>query len=424
MIVRQAYRFELHPNNVQRTALKKHVGAARFAYNWALERIKGSLEARTRDGGVKVPTAADLHREWNSWKRGHAPWWIEVSKCAPQEAFRDLCSGLRNFLDSRSGKRKGKRIGFPTFRKRGDKDRCRFSTGAISVRDPRNVQLPRLGVLRTKEPTDKLLSKIVHGSARITSATVSREADRWFVSFACEVRRADPEPISGPVVGVDLGLESFAVLSDGTRIEAPRPLERDLSRLRRLTRAHSRKQRGSNNRRKSALKLARCHRRIRNRRLDFLHKVTTHLARTKSVVVIEDLGVQNMIRNHHLARHIADAGWGKFHRMLAYKTTWYGSTVVVADRFYPSSKTCSGCGAIKGDLALSQRVYRCERCGLVIDRDLNAALNLVRYRSVAVSATETQNACGAGRFMASGQVPRSETGTEQPKVDLSLGALV
>ena len=176
-------------------------------------------------------------------------------------------------------------------------------------------------------------------------------------------------------------------------MEAPKPLARNLRRLRRRSRAHSRKQKGSANRRKSALALARLHRRIRNQRLDFLHKLTTRLAKTKSAIVVEDLSVAGMIRNRRLARSIADAGWSEFRRMLAYKTTWYGSRLVVGPRFHPSSKTCSVCGFVKPSLSLVERVFRCEACGLTLNRDLNAALNLERL--VDGSSPETENACGA-----------------------------
>lgn len=413
---RQAYRFELDPNNAQRTALAKHAGAARFAYNWGLQEIKGILEARARGSDQKVPTAFDLGKQWNEWKREHVAWWVEVSKCAPQEAFKDLQRGLRNFLDSRTGKRKGKRVGFPRYRKRGVRDRFRYSTGTFLPVDRRHVRLPRLGRIRSKEPTTKLLTSLGKGSARMTSATVSREADRWFVSFAVEVESPDPMSVKGEVVGVDRGLKTFAMLSDGTRFDHPRALGRDLRKLRRLSRAHSRKQKGSENRKKSALRLARLHRRIRNRRRDFLHKTTTELTRTKRVIVVEDLDVHNLSRNRRLARHIADAAWGEFARMLTYKTNWYGSVLIVADREFPSSKTCSSCGSVRAKLSLAERVFSCTGCGIVLDRDLNAAVNLARLAEpVAVSSTETQNACGGGRFMATGQVPRSEAGTE-PRV--------
>jgi putative transposase len=212
------------------------------------------------------------------------------------------------------------------------------------------VRLPRLGSIRTKESTFR---------GRILSATVRREADRWYVSLTVEADRSEPPPVVGPVVGVDLGLLSFGVVSDGVseeRIEAPKPLARQLRLLQRRSRVHSRKRRGSRNRTRSALRLARLHRRIRNVRGDFLHKVSTRLARTKSVVVLEDLNVGGMVRNRHLARHICDAGWSSFRRMLEYKSRWYGSKVVLAPRFFPSSKSAE-CGRVVENLRLSARMW-------------------------------------------------------------------
>ena len=376
MIVLQAFRYELDPNTGQSRALASHAGAARFAYNWGLDLCRACLDAKE-----SLPGEMILHRLWNRWKGDNAPWWAEVSKCAPQEALRDLDRAFRNFWRGWKGR---KPVGFPRFRKKGRDDRFRL-TGAVQVL-PRAVVLPRLGSIRTKEATAKFCG-------RILSATVKREADRWYVSLAVERERPDPAPVQGPVVGVDLGLDCFAALSDGTRVRAPKPLARNLRRLRHRSRAHSRKRRGSANRRKSALVLARLHRRIRNQRLDFLHKLTTDMARTKSVIVVEDLAVAGMVRNRRLARSIADAGWSEFRRMLAYKTIWYGSRLVVGPRFHPSSKTCSACGSVKPGLPLAERVFHCEICGLVLDRDLNAALNLARL--VAGSSPETQNACGA-----------------------------
>ncbi len=359
MLVRQAYRYELDPSVAQRTLLAKHAGTARFAYNFGLVLCRERLEK-----GEKLPRAMELHRLWNAFKREGAPWWVEVSKCAPQEALRDLERAFGNFW---RGRREGRPVGFPRFRKKGVHDAFRL-TGSIRVQ-PRHVVLPRLGKIRTKEPTDKF-------QGRILSASVVREANRWYVSLTVERERQDPMPVVGPSVGIDLGLMSFAVLSDGTALKSPRALERSLRRLRRLSQAQSRKRKGSQNQRKSALRLARLHRRIRCQRQDFLHKATTELARTKSVIVVEDLNVRGMIRNRHLARHIADAGWAEFRRMLSYKTVWYGSRLVVAPRFFASSKACSACGAKKDDLDLSERVYRCDGCGNVMDRDLNAARNL------------------------------------------------
>jgi len=375
VIVNQAFRYELDPNVGQGEGLARHAGTARFAYNWALNLCRACLDAKER-----LPGGMTLHRLWNRWKGDNAPWWAEVSKCAPQEAFRDLDRAFANFW---RGRKTGKRTGFPRFRKKGQDDRFRL-TGAIHIL-PRAVALPRLGPIRTKEPTAKF-------QGRILSATVAREADRWYVSLAVERERPDPALVEGPVVGIDLGLDCFAVLSDGARMEAPKPLARNLRRLRRRSRAHSRKQKGSANRETSALALARLHRRIRNQRQDFLHKLTTRLAKTKSVIVVEDLSVAGMIRNRRLARSIADAGWSEFRRMLAYKTTWYGSHLVLGPRFFASSKTCSACGSAKASLPLSERTFWCEACGTTLNRDLNAALNLERL--VAGSSPETQSARG------------------------------
>jgi putative transposase len=263
------------------------------------------------------------------------------------------------------------------------------------------VQLPRIGKVRTKERTDKLLELIQAKKARILSATISREADRWFVSLTCEVERPDPEPreVRGPedVAGIDVGLEAFAVLSDGARLEAPKPLEKALRLLKRRSKQLSRKQKKtvveqdpetgkerkrtvfSRNYEKAVLRLARLHRRVRNIRRDFLHKVATELAKAKPVLVVEDLNVRGLARNGSLSRAILDVGWGAFRRMLEYKCAWYGSHLVVAPRDFPSTKRCSRCGWVAPTLPLSQRVFRCEACGLEVDRDLNAACNLREY---------------------------------------------
>jgi putative transposase len=369
MWVNQAFRFELSPNAAQRRALAQHIGAARFAYNWGLERSRKALEE-----GKRLPSAAELHREWNRWKRENAPWWTEVSKCAPQEAFRDLEKALKNW--------KAKRARFPRFKRKKslDDNKARL-TGTIKVFS-RQVQLPRIGLVKTKERTDNLVGLIQAKKARILSATISREADRFYVSLTCEVERPDPKPkevrSEDDVVGVDLGLSSFAVLSDGTWIEAPKPLAKRLRLLKRRSKQLSRKEKGSNNSKKAALRLARLHRKVKNLRRDFLHKQTTWLARTKPVIVVEDLNVKGLSRSP-LSRSVADVGWGAFLRMLEYKAKWYGATLIVAPRSFPSTRLCSRCGHLHGEIPLSQRVFRCEACGLEMDRDLNAALNLKAY---------------------------------------------
>jgi putative transposase len=367
--VNQAFRFELSPNAAQRRALAQHIGAARFAYNWGLSLCQKALEE-----GRRLPSAAELHREWNRWKRENAPWWTEVSKCAPQEAFRDLERALKNW-------RKGKGR-FPRFkRKKLAPDNGARLTGSIRVFS-RHIGLPRIGKVKSKEPTEGLLKLLEEGKAKILSATLSREADRFYVSLTCEVERPDPKPkevrSEDDVVGVDLGLASFAVLSDGTRIEAPKPLAKRLRLLKRRSKQLSRKEKGSNNAKKAALRLARLHRKVKNLRRDFLHKQTTCLARTKPVIVVEDLSVRGLSRGW-LSRSVADVGWGTFLRMLEYKAKWHGATLILAPRSFPSTRLCSRCGHLHGKMSLSQRVFRCEACGLEMDRDLNAALNLKAY---------------------------------------------
>ena len=369
MRVTRAFRFELSPNEGQKGALVQHVGAARFAYNWGLERCKKALEE-----GKKLFSAPELYREWNRWKRENAPWWSEVCKCAPQEAFRDLKKALQNW--------KAKRARFPRFKcKKAQADNTARLTGSIRV-FPCHVQLPRMGKVRSKEPTEKLLRLLQEGRGKIFSATVSWEADRWYVSLTCEVERPEPEKkeVKRPedVVGVDLGLFSFVVLSDGTQIEAPRPLARRLRLFKRRSKQLSRKEKGSNNGKKAALRLARLHRKIKNTRLDFLHKLSTWLARTKPVIVVEDLNVRGLSRGW-LSRSVADVRWGAFRRMLVYKAGWYGAVLIVVPRSFPSTRLCFRCGHLHGRMPLSERVFWCEACGLETDRDLKVALNLRAY---------------------------------------------
>jgi putative transposase len=380
MRINQAFRYELKPHVAQRILLAKHAGTARFAYNWGLaERIK---LFESKEGKEKFTTAAAQHKTINALKSTEYPWMYEVSKCAPQEALRDLEKAFKNFF---SGRKAGRNVGFPKFKKKGGYDSFRL-TGSIKV-NSRSVQLPRLGKLRTKEATGKFKGQIL-------SATVTREADRWFVSLSVEVERAEPLPVKGDITGIDVGLTSFAALSDGTKVDAPKLVKKAAKKLKRRSKQHSRKVKGSNNRRKSAHKLARLHRQVKNQRRDFLHKLSTKLAKTKSVVVIEDLCVKGMIRNTKLSAAIADAGWAEFRAMLAYKTQWYGSELVIAPRFFASSKTCSHCNHVMEALPLDIREWECPCCGTHHDRDVNAANNLVKWFLENTESSSGINACG------------------------------
>jgi putative transposase len=302
----------------------------------------------------------------------------DCSKCAPQEALRDLHRAFKKYI---RGLKTGHKLGFPRFKRKGVRDSFRLH-GIIRVKG-RRIQLPRLGEIRIKE------KKMSYYRGRILSATVRRRADKWFVSITVEEEIPNPEPNGGKSVGVDLGVKTLATLSDGTKFSNPRALGRHLRKLRRLSKSLSRKKRGSRNCEKARLRLARMHLRIFNIRQDTLHKVTTYLAKSHSKIVIEDLGVSGMLKNRRLSRAIADVGMYEFRRQVEYKCKWYGAHFVLAPRLYPSSKRCSSCGHKKRKLSLEERVYHCEVCGMRIDRDLNAALNLV-----AVSLPETLTACG------------------------------
>jgi putative transposase len=400
--VMQAYRFALDPTPRQRRALASHCGAARVAYNWGLDLVATRLAQRRAGEDVEVPwTLPELRREWNHARDQVAPWWAENSKEAYDSGLDGLARALKNWSDSRNGRRKGRRMNFPRRKKkRHPRLACRFSKGQrIKVLDDRkHVQLPRIGVLKTHESTRKLARRLERGTARILAATISRTADRWFVSFTCEVQRMSPVD-NGKlgVVGVDVGIRHLAVLSTGMVVSNPRALERSLRKLRRLNRELARRRPNSRRRNSTGRRLARVHVRAANLRRDALHKLTTTLATEHGTVVVEHLNVAGMLRNRRLARAIADSGLGEVRRLLAYKTVWYGSRLVVADPFYPSSKTCSSCGWVKAKPTLAERTFHCETCGLVLDRDQNAARSLAKLvRHVAQSGWETGNACVRG----------------------------
>ncbi len=376
MLINKAYRYELDPNNIQRSYLAQHAGVARFAYNWGLE--QRIARYKNNQGDDRFTDAMKQHKLLTSLKKTEFSWMYETSKCAPQEALRDLHRAFKNFY---RGFKAGTKIGFPRFKRRGVRDSFRLN-GTIRFHE-RAIQLPRIGKVRIKE------KRKCYYNGRILSVTVRRRASRWFVSVTVEEDILDPQPVRGTPVGVDLGIKTLATLSDGTTFANPRAMGKRLRKLKQLHRSLSRKKKGSKNREKARLRLAQMHLRVFNIRQDTLHKLTTYLAKSHSKVVIEDLCVSWMLKNRRLARVIADAGFYEFRRQLEYKCQWYGSELVVVSRTFPSSKMCSQCGHRKKELSLSEREYECEQCGLGIDRDLNAALNLV-----AVSLPETENACG------------------------------
>jgi putative transposase len=405
-LILRAYKTELKLNNQQRTHCRKHAGCAHFAFNWGLHR---KIEAYQQTG--KMPTAIDLHRELVRLKRSQFSWMYEVSKCAPQEALRNLDQAFRNFFRRL---KTCKPPGFPKFKTRKRSKRSFRLTGTIHV-FPDAIQLPRLGRLRLKE-RNYLPKESDH--VRILSATVSEKAGRWFVSLLVEEARTIPKNF-GPVVGVDLGINRLATISNGITYDNPRALKRFERKLKRLQRMLSRRENGSQNYQKTLHHLQNVHSRILNKRLDTLHQISSKLAKTKSVIVVEDLDVERLKRNHRMAKSISDCGFSEFRRQLKYKTLWYGSNLLVAPRFFPSSKRCSRCGHIKTRMKLSIRVYRCKVCKLIIDRDLNASQNLSQ---VAASWAETQNACfEVGGYSLSKAVPTNDAGTDHHWNDIPDG---
>jgi putative transposase len=417
--------------------LARHAGASRFAYNQCLQLVTAALQANATDPSAVVPWSGfDLINSFNAWKHGEsagrvfvvAPdgtvtkevtglaWRHEVSAQVFEEAAVDLGRALTAYAQGRAGTRKGGQVGFPRCKRKG---RCRDSfrlrnkqvgsdTWCVQVGEghPRSMTLPRIGTLRVHDDTRRLRrllrpvehldpdtgQPVVAPRAKILFATVSRHGARWYVSLNLQAPDLHPERRHrsrlggdrGGFVGLDRGLAAFAVAatSDGTevaRFEAPRPLQRAMVALRRRSRAVSRTKLRSRNRAKATPRLSRQHARIADARRSFLHAVSSQLVKTHDRLCLEDLAVANLMTNSHLARAIGDAAWAELARQLGYKAAWFGAELVVCDRWFPSTKTCSGCGEVKKQMGLAERTYCCDACGRAMDRDRNAAANLAAW---------------------------------------------
>lgn len=387
----EAVKVALDPTPAQERRFLSHAGAARFAYNATLAHVKEAIES-----GEKLNWSFySLRKWWNHNKDELAVdddgviWWANNSKEAYSYGIESLAKGLSNWAKSRKGTRKGRKVGFPRFKAKGKTaPRFAYAGGSLGLieGDPKALKLPRIGRVHCME---NVAARV--GDARLLRMTISQLAGRWYASLTIE-REDEPVKLApkGSSVGVDLGIKTLATLSDGTVIENPLHLKKSEQGIKRAQRALSRKMPGSNRRAKAKAKLSRIHAHVANQRNDTLHKLTTYLANKYSEISIEDLNVLGMAKNHHLAKSVMDASFGEFRRQLEYKTTRTDARLNVVDRWYPSSKTCSQCGRVKAKLSLSERTYSCEHCGLTIDRDLNAAINI----RVAGSAPETINAHG------------------------------
>ncbi|ANB02356.1 RNA-guided endonuclease TnpB family protein [Ectothiorhodospira sp. BSL-9] len=385
----RAHRIALAPNNRQATYFARAAGTARFAYNWALAEWQCQYAAWKQDSSLPKPSQAALRRQLNAVKREQFPWMLEVTKTAPQMAIIQLGEAFRNFFAGRAR--------YPRFRKKGVHDRFTLTNDQFRVEGSR-IRIPNLGWVRMRES--------LRFTGKIMSATISRVADRWFVSITVDTEDPPRRPAENQgSVGVDLGVLALATLSTGDTMTGPKAHTAVLKRLRRLSRSLSRKQKGSSNRNKAKAKLARLHARIANIRQDALHKLTSDLTRRFHTIGIEDLNVRGMMANRHLARSIADMSFHEFRRQLAYKADQRCGQVVVADRWFPSSKMCSVCGAVQRAMPLSTRQWICPDCGVHHNRDVNAARNLAHY-----AVSSTVSACGeegAGSGRKTGVKPAS-----------------
>ena len=340
----------------QETFCKKAAGTARFTYNWGLAHWK----MQYRNG--EKPTAAQLKVQWNAIKHERYPWVDEVHRDAHSQPFAHLSTAFGKFFRHEAK--------HPTFKKKGRHDSFYIANDKCTVQGKR-FRIPKLGWVRMREAL-RFMGKLM-------SIPVSRLADTWFASFAVQLDIAPTPSENQAVVGVDLGILHLATLSTGQTVTGPKPLRKLTQALRRRSKGLSRKVLGSANRAKAKEKLARLHYRIACQRKDTLHKLTTDLVQRFGIVVIEDLHVKGMGQNHHLAQAISDMGFGLFRRMLTYKAEAAGVTLVVADRWFPSSKRCSQCGCLTDTLSLADRTFHCDGCGFACNRDLNAALNLANY---------------------------------------------
>lgn len=358
-MVKRAFRYRFYPTPDQVEELNRTFGCVRKVYNLALEaRTIGWYQRQERIGYTQT---SGMLTEWK--KTPDLAFLGEVSSVPLQQGLRHLQAAFAGFFD--------KRAEYPTF-----KSKHRSKASAEYTRSAFRLRSGQLTLAKMNEPLNIRWSRPLPENTTPTTVTVSRDpAGRWHVSMLVETDIEQLPPTDG-VVGVDAGLTSLLTLSTGEKITNPRHERKDRAKLAKAQRRVARKQKGSANRARARISAARVYARIADRRRDYLHKITTRLVRENQTVVIEDLAVGNMVKNHTLARAISDAGWGEFRRQLEYKADWYGRRVVVVDRWYPSSKVCSACGHTASKMPLSVRGWVCGHCGASHDRDVNAAMNI------------------------------------------------
>ena len=364
----------LEPNNKQATYFAKACGVARFAYNWALSEWQRQYQADKTyrdycttnnlpidDSQLNKPSQGKLRKQLNAIKREQYPFMLEVTKCSPQMAIIQLGDAFNRFFKGQAK--------YPKSRKKGKDDRFTLSNDQFRI-DGQRIKIPNLGWVKMSEP--------LRFDGKTLSAKVFKKGGEWFVSVAVELAQViQPKPKTGKAVGIDLGIKDLLVLSNGMKIQAPKPLKTQLAKLRRLNKSLSRKQKGSANREKAKTKLSRLHAKIGNIRSNSLHQITTYLVSEYDVLAIEDLNVSGMVKNRKLSRAISDLGFYELKRQLIYKANQWSKAVKSVDRFYPSTKTCHYCGHKVDELPLSVRMWQCPSCHTQHDRDINASMNIL-----------------------------------------------
>jgi len=387
----------------QEAFLRQCVGTARFAFNWALSRWREQYLA-----GLK-PSGVTLSKELNAIKRVEFPWMLDVSKAVAQQSLKNLDTAYQNFFASCNGTRAGAKMNPPDFKsKRGSKQTARMDNGPGTFSfDGKTVKLAKIGVVKTYEA--------LRFDGKPLSAVVSFVGGKWWLSVQVELPDVVLQHENKPAIGIDLGLTTALTLSTGEKIDAPKPLKLALDRVKRLCRQVSRKVEGSENKKKAAQKLAKAYWKTAQVRKDWQHKTTTSIAKRFSLVCVEDLNVKGMMANHSLARSIADIGWSEIVRQLMYKCV----AIQKVGRFYPSSKTCSGCGTKVESMPLNIRSWVCTNCGEIHDRDVNAATNIesegIRLFTASCAGN---NACGDG---SSGRRTRKSDTVKLPSMKQELG---
>jgi putative transposase len=364
MKILKAYKTELKPNNKQRTFFIQCVGSSRFIYNWGLAEWKRQYEE-----GEK-PSAYSLRKQFNAQKDNFCPWVRDIPYAITESAFENLGLAFKNFF--RRVKNGDKQTGYPKFKKKNISDS--FQIRGLKIENSK-VKITGIGWVKLKEKNYIPTNSDRYG----IYSTISKKAGKWFISVLVENEIEDPIKSVNKSIGIDLGIKVLATCSNGKIFDNPKYTNKYEMKLARLQRELSRRKLGSKNREKTKVKIAKLHAKIANSRKYVIHELSSYVtAKTKpNIVVLEHLKVENMLKNHKLAKSISDVAFYEIRRQIEYKAKWNGVDVKLADTFYASSKTCSRCGNIKNDLTLNDRIYECDKCGLKIDRDLNASYNLL-----------------------------------------------